>query len=231
MHFTLDQLNDILYCTRTTLKLTNPTTAFAKRINDLHEAVYAEIEKIVMEPAQEDNNINVDMQFVDFPDFQDMEFDSFLDAAEAAEAYYATDLNIEINTLDSFSYTDVNLDRVHVRWDGRSSRKFAYVYSSIGHTRMSLKQFVNMLAGCNTVKPSKSKEVKSTKMPRYVKCVEGYGMARVGEVYDTTDNLAAYRMFSLSWEEVLIKFGHLHGNKLTKKGKRFEEVKNGGRVK
>lgn len=237
MQFSLEQLNDILYCTRATLKHTRANSEFTARINDLHEAVYAEIEKIVMEQPSpsclEDEDINI---VGDFPDFEDMEFEYFLEAVEAAEAYYATDLNIETNTANSFSYTDVNGDRVHVGWDGRSSRKFAYVQTGKNNAvRMSLKRFVHLLAGLDQpICKEVPKAVKSTEIPipRYVKCIAPYGYARVGEVYDTTDDLEAHRMFSLSWKDVLITFGHLYGNGVNANdAKRFEAVKNGGRVK
>ena len=41
-------------------------------------------------------------------------------------------------------------------------------------------------------------------MPRYVKCIIMYGSAKIGEIYDTSDNELARRLFSLTWIQVLI---------------------------
>jgi len=50
------------------------------------------------------------------------------------------------------------------------------------------------------------------KLPKYVKCIQGYGCAKLGYIYDTSNNEESQKLFHLTWEEVLIDFEHL-GNK------------------
>jgi hypothetical protein len=57
----------------------------------------------------------------------------------------------------------------------------------------------------------KTAVTKITVMPDYVKCIESYGSAEVGRIYDTSDYKLAYKLFNLTWEKVLLTFGNLKG--------------------
>lgn len=46
-------------------------------------------------------------------------------------------------------------------------------------------------------------------MPEYVKCISRYGNALVGDVFDTSDDVVAQRLFGLSWENVLVTHKNL----------------------
>jgi hypothetical protein len=64
-----------------------------------------------------------------------------------------------------------------------------------------------------------------TEMPRYVKCIDSYGNAEVGAIYNTSDYMLAYRLFRiLSWEQVLLTFGNLKGVHNQVLHPRFESV-------
>jgi hypothetical protein len=52
----------------------------------------------------------------------------------------------------------------------------------------------------------------SHKIPTYVKCIQNYGSAKVGDVFCTKDNSLARKYFALSWYDVLIKDKHLEKN-------------------
>lgn len=54
---------------------------------------------------------------------------------------------------------------------------------------------------------------KQSSMPKYVKCINSYGNAVVGQVYCTDDDKVAKMLFHMTWEQVLIHHNHF--------GKRF----------
>jgi hypothetical protein len=63
-----------------------------------------------------------------------------------------------------------------------------------------------------------------TEMPRYVKCIDSYGNAEIGAIYNTSDHKLANKLFHLSWETVLLKYGNLKGVDLSREDPRFESV-------
>ena len=46
-------------------------------------------------------------------------------------------------------------------------------------------------------------------IPEYVKCIIGYGSAKVGIIYSTSCDKSASKLFCLTWKEVLIQYKHL----------------------
>lgn len=50
---------------------------------------------------------------------------------------------------------------------------------------------------------------KQSSIPQYVKCINGYGGAIIGQVYCTDDNEIAEQLFGITWEQVLIEYNHL----------------------
>lgn len=67
-----------------------------------------------------------------------------------------------------------------------------------------------------------------TEMPRYVRCIAGYDKAEVGKIYNTSDEKLADKLFSLSWEKVLLTFGNLKGVHNQVLHPRFESVDRDG---
>lgn len=49
------------------------------------------------------------------------------------------------------------------------------------------------------------------KMPKYVRCIDYYGNAEVGAIYNTSDKCEASKLFHLSWEKVLFEYKNLKG--------------------
>jgi hypothetical protein len=70
----------------------------------------------------------------------------------------------------------------------------------------------------------KTAVTKITEMPRYVKCIESYGNAEVGRIYDTSDYKLANKLFHLSWAKVLLTCGNLKGVDLSREDPKFESV-------
>ena len=70
----------------------------------------------------------------------------------------------------------------------------------------------------------KTAVTKITEMPRYVKCIDSYGNAEVGAIYNTSDYKLANKLFHLTWETVLLKYGNLKGVDLSREDPRFESV-------
>jgi hypothetical protein len=61
-------------------------------------------------------------------------------------------------------------------------------------------------------------------MPRYVMCIDNYGKAEIGIIYDTSDKEIEDELFSLTWEQVLFEFGNLKGVSDQKDTPRFISV-------
>lgn len=53
-------------------------------------------------------------------------------------------------------------------------------------------------------------EAIKTFIPEYVECVGIYGDATINKVYNTSDEELAKKLFSLTWNQVLIFYGHLN---------------------
>jgi hypothetical protein len=70
----------------------------------------------------------------------------------------------------------------------------------------------------------KTAVTKITEMPRYVRCIDSYGNAEVGAIYNTSDHKSANKLFNLSWEKVLLTFGNLKGVHNQVLHPRFESV-------
>lgn len=55
-------------------------------------------------------------------------------------------------------------------------------------------------------------EAMETFIPQYVECIRGYGHAIINKVYNTNDEIAAKKMFGLSWSQVLILCANINKN-------------------